>query len=180
MTARGKHSSRDSKGFYRDLAMMIAGIVLVGAAVFLLLFLLADGPDATPTADETTTTSEPAATTTSQVTTTSSSTSSTSTTTTIPVRAPSEIRVVVLNSIGVTGAAGRLTTRLGDAGYQTLDADDYEPTQDPSRIWYRISFASEAAELTPFVPGALVEALPDDSLVPAADIIVVLGTGYEE
>ena len=160
--------------------MMIAGIILVGAAVFLLLFLLADDGSSTPTTAEPGSTTTTEMTTTTSPTTTSSSTTSSTTTTTIPVRPPSEVRVVVLNSIGVTGAAGRLTSVLADDGYQTLEADDFQPEQDPSRIWYREGFAAEANELLAYIQGALVEALPVVNLVEGADIIIVLGTGYEE
>lgn len=179
MTSKGKHSSDGSGGFYRDLAMMIGGIILVGAAVFLLLFLLADNPSPTTTEPLDTTTT-PELTTTTVGSTTSSSTTTTPTTTTIPLRPPSEVRVVVLNSIGLTGAAGRLTSELSDAGYQTLEADDYEPEQDPSRIWYRDGFAPEASELLAFIPGATVEALPDATLAEGADVVIMLGAGYEE
>jgi hypothetical protein len=96
------------------------------------------------------------------------------------VRDPGETTVVVLNSIGLDGAAGRLTSELGAAGYQTLTPDDYEPELSPSRIWYREGFAAEAAALLEFIPGATVEALPDDTLQVGADIVMVLGTGYEE
>ncbi|MDX1469751.1 MAG: LytR C-terminal domain-containing protein, partial [Acidimicrobiia bacterium] len=118
-------------------------------------------------------------TTTTLATTTTSSTSTT-TTTTIPVRPPSEVRVAVLNSIGLTGAAGRLTEELANDGYQTLEADDFEPEQDPSRIWYREGFAAEANGLLVYVPSALVEMLPIPELSEGADVIIVLGVGYEE
>ncbi len=160
--------------------MMIAGILLVGAAVFLLLFLLADDGSSTTTTTGATTTTTEATTTTVAPTTTTTSTTSTTTTTTIPVREPGEVRVLVLNSIGVSGAAGRLTSELADAGYQTLEADDFEPEQDPSRIWYRESFGAEASALLAYIPGALVEMLPIPALGTGADIIIILGTGYEE
>jgi hypothetical protein len=182
MTNKGKHASGESGGFYRDLIIMILGIILVGAAVFLLLVLIADEPAAETTlpaaASSTTTTTEGVTTTTGATTTTTST--STTTTTTIPVRPPEEVRVVVLNSIGVAGAAGRMTTRLDEAGYQTLEADDYEPTQDPSRLWYREGFSAEASELLEFIPDALVEPISDETLVEGADVVMILGTGYEE
>lgn len=179
MTSKGRHSDGSPGSFYRDLAMMIGGIIVVGAAVFLLLFLLAEDPsETTTTVQPTTSTSE--ATTTTAPTTSSSSTSSSSTSTTIPVRPPDEVRVVVLNSIRITGAAGRLTNELQDLGYQTLEADDYEPEQSPSRIWYREGFAAEANELLTVIPSALVEPLPDETLVEGADVIIILGTGYTE
>jgi hypothetical protein len=166
--------------------MMVLGIALVGAAVFLLLYLFAGNPDADATGS-TSSTSEPdpstaagssTSTTTEQATTTST-TLPTSTTTTVPVRPPSEVRVVVLNSIGLAGAAGRMTQQLADAGYQTQEADDYEPEQDPSRIWYREGFAPEANALLELLPGAVVEPLPDAALEEGSDVVVVLGTGYE-
>ncbi len=184
MTDRGRHASDGGSAFYRDLAMMILGIILVGAAVFFVLFLIADdeGSASTTTADTgATSTSAGQATTTSQGSTSStSSTSTTPTSTTVPVRPPEEVRVVVLNSMGLSGAAGRMTQQLDDAGYQTLPAGDYEPEQDPSRLWYRESFSAEANELLEFLPDALVEPLPDDSLAPGADVVMILGTGYEE
>lgn len=181
-SSKGKHASGTSGAFYRDLIVMILGILLVGAAVFLILFLIADGPTegttAAPETTTTTTTSEPTTTSTTQVSTTT--TTAPSTTTTVPVRPPEEVRVLVLNSIGISGAAGRMTARLDEAGYQTLAPDDYEPEQDPSRVWYREGFSPEANELLAFIEDALVEPLPDETLAEGADVIMVLGTGYEE
>jgi LytR cell envelope-related transcriptional attenuator len=182
MTNKGKHSSDASGTFYRDLAIMILGILLVGAAVFFLLYLFADAPETGPTTTTTTlvTTSsstDQATTSTGQATSTSTPTSSTAG---VEVRPPAEVTVVVLNSMGLDGAAGRLSTELAEAGYQTLTPDDFEPEQDPSRIWYREGFAAEAAVLVEYVPNATVEELPDASLQEGANIILVLGTGYTE
>lgn len=186
MSTKGKHASGDTGAFYRDLIIMILGIILVGAAVFLILFLIADGPEASPTtiaapASSTSTSStEPTTTVTAEPTTTTTSTTAPSTTSTVPVRAPSEVRVTVLNSIGINGAAGRMSDRLDEAGYQTLTPDDFEPEQNPSRIWFREGFSAEANVLLDFLPGALVEPLPDEALAEGTDIVMVLGTGYEE
>jgi hypothetical protein len=87
---------------------------------------------------------------------------------------------VVLNSVGLAGAAGRKTQELADAGYQTQQAGDLEPEQDPSRIWYRVGFAAEANALLEFLPDASVEPIPDPELEQGADVVVVLGTGYTE
>ena len=181
MTSKGKHSGGGSGAFYRDLVMMVLGILLVGAAVFFLLFLLADSPTASSTTQviaTTTTTIGTPSTTGASTSTSSSSTETTSTT--VPVRPPDEVRVSVLNSLGLPGAAGRLTQELDDAGYQTLPAGDYSPEQDPSRIWYRPGFSAEANELLVFVPGARVEPLEEPDLGTGADVIIILGTGYEE
>jgi hypothetical protein len=183
---RGRHSAGTTGSFYRDLTMMIIGILLVGAAVFLLLYLFAGDPDAV--AGETTV---PAATSSSAVAASDPSTTSTTlsatttsssdvTTTAVPVRAPQEVRVIVLNSIGLAGAAGRMTQQLADSGYQTQQADDIEPQQDQSRIWYREGFAPEANAMLQFLPGALVEPLPDLEVGAGADVVLVLGTGYTE
>ncbi|HJS71097.1 MAG TPA: LytR C-terminal domain-containing protein [Acidimicrobiia bacterium] len=183
MTNKGKHSSQTQGTFYRDLAIMILGILLVGAIVFLLLWLWADQPETGPSS----TTSTVGQTSTSGATVTSSTPTSQPAPTTAPppdstvaVRPPSEVTVVVLNSIGIDGAAGRLTTELAAAGYQTITGDNYEPEQDPSRIWYREGYAAEAAALVEFLPGATVEPLPDESLQEGANVILVLGTGYSE
>lgn len=184
MSDKGRHANGGGSAFYRDLAMMILGILLVGAAVFFLLFLLADDTDpaTTTTADagSTSTTIGQSSTTSEGSTSSTSSSSTTTSTTTVPVRPPEDVHVVVLNSIAVDGAASRMTQQLDDAGYQTLPPDDYEPEQDPSRLWYREGFSAEANELLEFIPDAEVEPLEDDSLQPGADVVMILGTGYDE
>lgn len=179
---KGKHASQTSGTFYRDLAIMIVGIILVGAAVFFLLYLLADEPVTGPTTTTTTTTSTIAETssTTGSSLTTSTSGPVTSSTSGVEVRPPAEVTVLVLNSMGLDGAAGRMASTLADAGYQTLTPDNYDPEQSPSRIWYREGYAAEAAELVEFVPEALVEPIPDESIGEGADVVMVLGTGYTE
>jgi hypothetical protein len=185
---KGRHAAEASNSFYRDLTMMVVGILLVGGAVFLLLYLLAGNPDAeagASTSGSTTSTvaasSQPTATTgTSSPPTTAPSTTSAPATTAVPVRPPEEVRVIVLNSIGLAGAAARKTQELADAGYQTVQADDLEPQQDQSRVWYREGFAAEANALLQFLPGALVEPVPDPELQTGTDVILVLGAGYTE
>jgi hypothetical protein len=178
---RGKHAAGSAGRFYRDLAMMVIGILLVGAAVFLLLYLFVNDPD--PVAGESTTTPTSVNTTITSVTstivtTTEPSTTSSTTSTTVPVRPPEEVRV--LNSVGLAGAAGRKTQELADAGYQTQQAGDFDPEQDPSRIWYRDGFSAEANALLTFLPGALIESIPDPDLQQGADVVLVLGAGYTE
>jgi len=181
MSSRGKHAAKSSGAFYRDLLIMALGIILVGAAVFLLLYLLAGDTDPEAidaTASTSTATSLEAATTTEPPTTSTLATSTTSAT--VPLRPPGEVRVMVFNSIELSGAAGRYTQELADAGYQTLPAGDLDPEYDPSRIWYREGFSAEANVLLPLLSGAVVEPLPDPEMAPGSDLIVVLGIGYEE
>jgi hypothetical protein len=180
---RGRHAAESQGSFYRDLVMMIVGVLLVGTAVFLILYFVNSNPG--PVAGDTTSSTNSTSTTTSTVVTTTTLTETTSTstaptTTTFPVRPPQEVRVVVLNSVGLAGAAGRKTQELADSGYQTQQAGDFEPEQDPSRIWYREGFAAEANALLDFLPGATVEPLPDPELESGADVVLVLGSGYTE
>lgn len=182
MTSKGKHTTQTPATFYRDLAIMIVGILVVGALVFFILYLVADEPATGPatttsTLAPTTTTGDVTSTTGGQSTTTTSSPTSS---TTVEVRQPSEVTVIVLNSVGIDGAAGRVTSDLAAEGFQTLTPDNYEPEQDPSRIWFREGFAAEAALMVEFLPGASVEPLPDDSIGEGADVVIVLGTGYAE
>lgn len=186
MSTKGRHSGENGS-FYRDLAIMVGGILGVGAIVFFILFLFArDTTSETTTTSSTTTTTSstvPGETTTTDPTTTS--TDGTTTTTAIPVRPNEEVRVVALNSVGLAGIAGRFTQKLAEQGYQTLEAGDFRPQQDPTRIWYREGFSAEANQLAAFMledsgTVTLVEALPDETLEPGADLIVVLGTGFQE
>lgn len=181
MTNKGKHASQTPGTFYRDLAIMILGILVVGAAVFFVLYLVADEPTSGPTTTvevEDTTTTEQEVTTTSEDDATTSSTEATSTT--VPVRPPSEVSVIVLNSMGLDGAAASLTAELSAEGYQTLTPGNYNPEQDPSRVWYRDGYAAEATNLLPFIPGATVESIPEETIGEGADVVIVLGTGYGE
>lgn len=184
MTSKGKHSSQTPGTFYRDLGIMILGILVVGAAVFFILYLFADEPAAAPNTSTTTTVPETSTTaedtTSSTVDTSTTSTTSPTTSSTVAVRPPGQVTIVVLNSMGLDGAAGRLTSELAATGYQTLTPDNFTPEQDPSRIWYREGFAAEAAEMDEFLPDATVEELPDESLQEGADVVLVLGTGFTE
>jgi len=183
MTNKGKHASQTPGTFYRDLAIMILGILLVGAAVFFLLYLFADEPATGPTTTSTTlatTTTTIDGTSTTEDPATTTSTLGTTSSTTVDVRPPADVTVVVLNSMGLDGAAGRMTNELAEAGYQTLTPADYEPEQDPSQIWYREGFAPEAAALVELLPGADVAPIPDESIGEGADVVLVLGTGYTE
>ncbi|HXV72309.1 MAG TPA: LytR C-terminal domain-containing protein [Acidimicrobiia bacterium] len=178
---KGKHASQTPGTFYRDLAIMIVGVILVGAAVFFLLYLFADEPATGPTTTSTTfaePTSTIADTSTTDGLSTTTSTPGTTSSTSVDVRPPSEVTVVVLNSMGLDGAASEKTSELSEAGYQTLTPDNYEPEQDPSRIWYREGFAPEAAVLLEHLPGAAVEPIPDESIGEGADVVLVLGAGY--
>lgn len=175
----GRHVVGSAAGLAKDIAVMIflflaAGILAYG--VFWWVFSRGDtgvadttaiGPSTQATLVVPTTT--PAAITTSPETTT--------TTTLVGPRAPSEIRVLVLNSIGVSGIAAALTETLGTAGYQTLPPDNYVGEMETSKIWFRAGFNAEALEIGQYIPDAIPELNPD---IPAtADVVVVIGPTYQ-
>lgn len=189
MGDRGKHVASGSSAFIRDMVVMAVGIVVVGVLLYGGLSLIAGlGSDDDPVAGETSTSTTESTTSTdeSSTTTTEPTTTSTTlapipetTTTTLPLpRPPAEVTVLVLNSTDRSGIAGTLATSLGEAGYQTLQPDNFEPTLEQSRVWYVGDFAPEAADLAAeFVPDAAVEPYEGPDL--GADIVVVLGVGYE-
>lgn len=186
MSGRGKHAASGSSAFIRDLVVMAVGIVIVGVLLYGGLSLFAglgadDDPDAgdTTITTETTTPPETASTSATTLPTTTTTTVATTTTTeAVVVRSPSEVTVIVLNSTGESGLAAEVTASLAGAGYQTLQADNYEPALEQSRVWFVGDFAPEAAELAAnFVPDAAVEAYEGPEV--GADIVVVLGAGFE-
>ncbi|MDR9449815.1 MAG: LytR C-terminal domain-containing protein [Acidimicrobiia bacterium] len=98
------------------------------------------------------------------------------TTTTLGGRDPSEITVLVLNSTNRPGIGAELTDTLEDAGYQTLEPDNWSTPFSVSRVWYAAGFETEGAVIARYVsPDAIVELFQG---VAQADIIIVLGASY--
>lgn len=176
----GRHAAPAGPSFYRDLFTMLAGILIVAALVFLGLSALSspNGPSTTSTAVSVGTSAMPVTSATSVTTSMPSTTASSTTTTTAQLRAPEEIRVQVLNAIGVAGLAAEVSQDLSTLGYQTLEPGNYQPTLPQSRVWYVAGFQAEAFELAAEFPDALVEEASPDLAV-NADIVVVLGESYE-
>lgn len=187
----GRHAAPGQSRFWRDLIIMIAGIIGVAVIVFGGLWLLDGGLGSSDDESTTTSTTEPVTTTVPDTTTstlaTTSSTPAETTTTTVETttttqeaRPPSEVTVQVLNHLAlIEGAAGRLTDTLQEAGYSTVTPSNYEG--DPlavSSIRYDPGFEAEAAALLDFVPDAEVEAspTPDDP----GDVVILLGESFEE
>ena len=205
MTDRGKHSRQSGSQFYKDVLLLIVGILIVGALVFGGLSLLAGDPEPTaapatsaedgehttstsqsipPSTSPSTLASTPTsqATSSSTTTTTAPTTTSSTTTTTEPEARPvNDVTVIVLNSIGVDGLAGALSTSFAERGYVTLEAANYQPTLDATTVFHAEGFALEAA--------AAAEVVPDESTVITlnaelaeeqnADVVVVIGQSYE-
>ena len=186
--ARGRHASRSGQSaFLRDAAIMGVGIVIVAALMYGILWLIQTwrSPDPLPGASETTQVVDSATTTTIRTSTTTTAapttTTTSTTTTTVPViesRPPEDVTVLVLNSVGTAGLAGRVTERLADLGYDMLEPDNYEPRLEQSLIWYKEGFGPDAQDLAANLPDAVIEFNPDG--LPEADIVVLLGASYEE
>ena len=181
--ARGRHASSSRGPFFRDLAIMGLVIIVVAMLVFgAISFIDGLGGDDAGVADATTTsvatTAAPEATTTTRPpTTTAPTTTSTTAAPPTTVRAPSDVRVLVLNAVGIPGLAGQVSQQLADLGYEMGTPDNAPEQLDQSRIWYRRGFGAEALELWAQIPDALIELIPDPEL--DADIVVVLGRSYE-
>ncbi|HEX2154307.1 MAG TPA: LytR C-terminal domain-containing protein [Acidimicrobiia bacterium] len=197
MSDRGRHARSSGPGFYRDVLLLVAGILIVGALVFggLSLWAGRTGDDEptppavspTLTRAETTTTTAPSTapsiTSTTAASTTSGATTSsvtTTPTTTREARDPSEVRAIVLNSIGVTGLAGSLSDELAGLGYQVAEADNYTPELSDTMIFHADGFALEAVELAEAVPDATVAPDPELASSWGVDVVVVIGRSYQE
>jgi hypothetical protein len=109
--------------------------------------------------------------------TTAPSTTSTTTTTLAPGRPPQQIRVTVVNSSGVTGAAAQKSSALGAMGYQMVGLDN-GAARAGTAVQCKAGFEKEAAVLAKNVGQATVEPLPTPPPTAAQnpDCVVVLGS----
>jgi hypothetical protein len=102
--------------------------------------------------------------------------SSTTTTTLAPGRPPQQVRVSVVNSSGVTGAAAQKSGALGALGYQMVGLDN-GASRAGTAVQCKPGFEREAAALARNVGQATVEALPSPPPTASSnpDCVVVLG-----
>ena len=195
----GRHASADQSRFRRDLRRMIT-LVLVSLVIVVVValgirFLLgrSEGPGSGGTTAPTSTSADPspselATTTTARPSTTVPSTTSTvpsttltattTTTTSLPVWEPAQLTVLVLNSTRTAGLAGRLTDRLSDLAYRTLEPGNHPSLLDVSVVWFVDGFEREAEVLAEEIPDANVEPFPGDN--PRAPLTVVVGASFRE
>lgn len=190
MSDRGRHARSSGLGFYRDVVFLIGGILVVGAVVFGGLSLWAGGDGGEPTSTTeagdplsttTTTSTIPGLTSTIAPSTTAPATSvSTSPPTTLrSARPPGEVRVVVLNSIGVAGLAAGLSDELASIGYQMAQPDNYTPELSDSMVFHAEGFSLEALELADAVPDGTVASNQELAETWGTDIVVVIGRSYQ-
>ena len=140
-------------------------------------------PGSTTTTTTTASTSTTTTTTTSPVSTTITSTTTTTTTTTIP--SVDDLRVQVLNGSGISGAAGRLTERLEEAGWDMLPAGNAPRRYAVSAVYYSHDvLADRAAEIAVAtgVGGVVSLAMPSPApfVVEGADVYVVVLIGADD
>lgn len=105
--------------------------------------------------------------------------SSTTVPTTVPVRAPSEVKVLVANGSDVNGAAGVQTNALKALGYVTGNPGN--AARVPATVvYFTAGYEAEAAELATAIgaPDTAVQAMPTPAPVDdlaLSNILVVIG-----
>lgn len=94
-----------------------------------------------------------------------------------PIADRSETRVVVLNGLGVAGAASAVADTAGDAGYTDVEVGDTQLTEGPSTVYHR-GAPRLADRLARDLGLSEVQPRPAD-LAPGteADVVVVIGPG---
>ena len=176
---RGRHAASDGS-FGRSAGVAAGrGAALIAVAVVVGFFLLQrtdDVPDEiVVTSEETTTTARRAVPTVAP-------------TTTAPLRAPKDVKVLVINGTTVSGAGTRVTTALRRTGYNTLSPADatagIKAEKRPSAVYFvSREFEREAAELQRSLqlPVKPVELLPTDPPLTTSDqtrnanVVVLVG-----
>ena len=143
-----------------------------------------------PTAETTTTTSSSTSTSTSAAptvepetteppaTTSTTTTATPTTTTTTVVESPVTLQVQVLNGSGVAGAAGRLTSKLAEAGYVVLPAGNAPERYATSAVYYQEGWQDRAEEILQIVELDEIEqvsAMPQQFISPDASVVVLIG-----
>lgn len=103
------------------------------------------------------------------------------TTTTVPLKAPAEVTVIVLNGTSVGGSAGKYSTAIGSAGYQMLEPGDAATKIPATQVFFAPGYELEAAAvaLAAGAPATLTPAAlptPPPGEVGAAHVVVVIGT----
>ena len=103
----------------------------------------------------------------------------TTTTSTTAVESPVVLQVQVLNGSGVTGAAGRLTDKLSQAGYVVLPAGNAPERYASSAVYYQEGWQAKAEEILQIAEIeeiGQVTAMPQQFASDEAAVVVLLGT----
>jgi hypothetical protein len=109
----------------------------------------------------------------------------TTTTETVPptTHQPAQVRVIVLNGGGPSGAAGTSSTALAADGYITLDAGNTDPAVPASAVYFAPTFEADAAAVAArlnitAVPVALPNPPPNGAPAGQVDVVVTLGPDF--
>ena len=138
-----------------------------------------------PPSSTTTTTTTTSTTTTSAAPPTTTTSATTTTTTTTTILSADDLRVQVLNGSEISGAAGRLTERLEEAGWDVLPASNAPRRYAVSAVYYSHDVLSEqAAEIAVAtgVSGVVSLRMPSPApfVVEGADVYVVVLIGADD
>jgi hypothetical protein len=179
----GTHTAGDGS-FGRSVGIQGGrAVVLIGIAVVIGLLLLHHEPGSGKsvslggTSSKTTTFTLPAGFGGGTTTTVKSS----GTTVTVPLRAPSQVKVLVANGTEVNGLAGRVAATLHTKGYQTLTPTDSVQKPSTTSIYFEPSYSSDAAALATALglPATAVQAMPQpppvSDLPKTTNILVLVG-----
>jgi hypothetical protein len=154
------------------------GLVVIVVAVVVGVLLLANAGGGGGSGADTPPSSSPV--TTADLGGTATTDATTSTTAAPAGRAPSEVKVLVLNGGGPSGAAGATSTTIGNAGYTMGEPANSPVTVSATTFFYAADYQSEATAIALLLgksPDAL-EPLVDAGLGGAqgdASVVVVLG-----
>lgn len=102
-----------------------------------------------------------------------------------PARPPAEVRVLVLNASGVTGAAGRWSEGIGAYGYQMLPEGNAPERVEVTQVLHQDGFADEADQVVdamgspPGVTAAPIEG-QDVGEIGDASVVVLVGPDIAE
>lgn len=95
---------------------------------------------------------------------------------------PSEVRVLVVNGVGVAGAAGRVNNELIASGYNGLSPTNTNPpaSAEATSVYYEPGYELDARQLAqalnapPTAVAPLPESVPVDDLL-QANVVIILG-----
>ncbi len=167
----GRHADGPEKDFWRDLVTFGLKVLFWGAVVIGVVWVFRQVPGLGAGSEGDEEAAPP------QSTVTTAAAVEQTTTSTEPILTPAEITVVVLNATQRSGLAGRVTETIGLLGYQMLEAANYANPLEDSVLWYVEGFEDEAAALARVLPDMMVELNPE---APQADLVIVLGSSFEE
>lgn len=184
-------SSQDPGGGFGRSAGTAAmrGFALIGVAVVLGFVLLSSGLDdddsvqAGSNRTTTTTTTATGETTDPTGTDATDPEGTTGTTSAVPLP-PNEVRVLVANGSGVSGAAGTMNEQLKSRGYVGLDPKNASGNVPSTVVYFAEGFQREAAAVATAIgadPAAAVQPMPnpppleDPATLQEAHVLIVLG-----